>query len=221
MKINYVWYQHKYLCTYLTPLLLLCGVLDKMEESEGDESFFTTGGADLGDESNGDLGGSKVKDPTECRKGEGFSACFFRTDLKATSGDATEEKTDGFSEMGELGDFTMLWRQGIPGTASSMEQSEFLLELQVLEWIDEQPLLTCSSMERIRDFTDWLCDLGSERLSLKWDSSLPTELNILPLSSAEDSMDLGVPSVLLWSLSLSTSSINFLFSSVRMRHFSL
>lgn len=104
-----------------------------MEESEGDESFFTTGGADLGDESNGDLGGSKVKDPTECRKGEGFSACFLRTDLKATSGDATEEKTDGFSEMGELGDFTMLWRQGIPGTASSMEQSEFLLELQVLE----------------------------------------------------------------------------------------
>lgn len=192
-----------------------------MEVMEGEESFLTTGGADLGEESSGDLGGSKVKDPTEWRSGDGFSACFLSTDLNATSGDAAEEKTDGFSVIGELGDFTKLWRHGIPCTASSMEQSEFLLELHVLEWIEEQPLLTCSSMERIRDFTDWLCDLGSERLSLKFASSFPTELNILPFNSADDSMDLGVPSVVLCSLSLSTSSSSFLFSSVSTRHFSL
>lgn len=81
-----------------------------MEESEGDESFFIIGGVDLGDEFNGDLGGLKVKDFIECRKGEGFFVCFFRIDFKVTFGDVIEEKIDGFSEMGELGDFIMLWR---------------------------------------------------------------------------------------------------------------
>lgn len=81
-----------------------------MEESEGDESFFIIGGVDLGDEFNGDLGGLKVKDFIECRKGEGFFVCFFRIDFKVMFGDVIEEKTDGFSEMGELGDFIMLWR---------------------------------------------------------------------------------------------------------------
>lgn len=94
--------------TYLTTLLLLGELLDNMEDIRGEESFLTTGGADFGEESSGDRGGSKVRDPTECLRGEGFSTCFLSTDRKATSGDVVEEKTDGFSEMGELGDLTML-----------------------------------------------------------------------------------------------------------------
>jgi hypothetical protein len=93
---------------YLTTLVLLGEFLDNMEVIKGEESFFTTGGADFGEESNGDRGGSKFRDPTECLRGEGFSTGFLSTDRRATSGDVVEEKTEGFSEIGELGDLTML-----------------------------------------------------------------------------------------------------------------
>lgn len=121
-----------------------------MEVREGGVSFLDRGGADFGDSPTGDTGVSKT--PIECLcKGDGLSFERFRTDLRGVepfSGDKNPASVTG----GDEGDFKISWKSLIP--VKEVSESEFLLELHELEWIEEQPLLTCSSIERIKFLTD-------------------------------------------------------------------